>query len=76
VHRRREHARGRTDGPITVGTDEPERAVAAKGVREAGLPAEIEEIRAASHRDVLAGIDETTGNGILERSSPTTGATT
>jgi hypothetical protein len=73
VQRRREHPRGCAGRPIPVGTDEPERAVSAQGVGQTGLPAEIEEIRAASHRDVLAGIDKTTRHRILERGGSTTG---
>ena len=45
-------------GPAAIGTDEDERAVASQSVAEARPPAEIEKVRAAAHRDMLAGIDE------------------
>jgi hypothetical protein len=54
--------------------DEPERAVAAQGVGQTRLVAEIEEVRAAAHRHVLAGIDEAAGDGILERGGAAPGA--
>ena len=74
VQWRREHARRRAGGSIPIRTDKGERAVTAEGVGQASQPAEIEKIRAAAHRHVLAGIDEAARHRILKRSGPSAGA--
>ena len=71
---RRKQSRGRALGAISVGADEPQRAVAAKGISQTGLPAEIEEVGAAAHRHVLAGIDQATRHRVLERGGSATSA--
>ena len=73
MERRRQQARRRAGGPFAVGTDKPERAVVPQGVGQPRLPAEIEKVRTTAHGHVLAGIDESAGNRILERRGPPAG---
>ena len=70
----RQQPRGRAGGAVALGTDEPQRAVAPQPVVEPGPPAEVEEVRAAAHGHVLAGVHEPAAHGILERRGAAAGA--
>ena len=69
---RRQQSRGRAGGPISVGTDEPQRAVATEGIGQTGMSTEIEKVGAATHCHVLTGIDQATRHRVLERGGPAT----
>ena len=73
MKRGRQPPRRRTAATVAVGADEPERAVATQGMLESCAAAEIEEVGAASHGDVLTGVDEPTRDGIVERCGPAAG---
>ena len=73
MKRGRQPPRRRTAATVAVGADEPERAVATQGMLESCAAAEIEEVGAASHGNVLTGVDEPTRDGIVERCGPAAG---
>ena len=71
--RRQEPGRG-AGGPPVVSANKPERAIAAERGGEACLPAEVQEVGAAAHRHMLAGVDEPASDRILKRRRPATGS--
>ena len=70
MERRRQKTAGRAGGPVPAGADEEKRAVAAEPIGQTCAAAEVEEVGAAAHRHVLAGVNESSGDRILERGSP------
>src|SRR5207249_4282884 len=53
-----------------IGRHEVERFLRPQVARDTYGPAEVGQVRAAAHADVLAGVDELTAGGVVERTGP------